>query len=157
MNAPRQPLIVHAEQAERIDFPHGGGFRLLADASDTGAAVGANRFTLPRGATGAPAHHHARSTEVFYVLDGSARFTLDDRTTTVAAGGLVCIPPGHVHAFGASPAATADLLVLLTPAVDRFDYFRTLGRIRHGLDTFAALLPEQDRYDVHFAPADTPQ
>ncbi|MFD8417285.1 cupin domain-containing protein [Streptomyces sp. NPDC059650] len=150
MSDTRQPLIAHAEQAERIGFPQGGGFLLLADACDTGGVAGVNRLTLPRGATGARPHHHTRSTELFYVLDGSAWFTLDGRTTTVTSGGLVSVPPGLPHAFGASPGATADLLILLTPGVDRFDYFRTLGRIQHGLDTFDSLLAEQDHYDVHF-------
>ncbi|MBT2441786.1 hypothetical protein J7E93_17030 [Streptomyces sp. ISL-36] len=78
------------------------------------------------------------------------RFTLDDRTATVTAGGLVCFPPGVAHSFGAAPGSTAGLLAVLTPGIDRFDYFRTLGRIQHGLEVFDRLLPEQDRYDVHF-------
>ncbi|MFD3991228.1 hypothetical protein [Streptomyces sp. NPDC058583] len=54
------------------------------------------------------------------------------------------------HAFGASPGSTADLLVVLTPGVDRFGYFRSLGRVAHGLETFDHLLSRQERYDVHF-------
>ncbi|WP_327134179.1 hypothetical protein [Streptomyces sp. NBC_01343] len=39
---------------------------------------------------------------------------------------------------------------MLTPGVERFGYFRTLGRIQHGLAPFEELLPHQERYDVHF-------
>lgn len=143
-------LIVQPGTAEHVPLPHGGGFDLLADAAATGGALGANRLTLAEGADGARPHHHARSTELFHVLDGVAEFFLDGGTTTLARGGLVVIPPGMPHAFGAAPGATADLLAVLTPGVDRFGYFRALGRIQHGLDTFDSLLPEQDRYDVHF-------
>ncbi|MEI5102351.1 cupin domain-containing protein [Streptomyces sp. PmtG] len=143
-------LVVAPGTAERVPLPHGGGFDLLADAADTGGALGANRLTLGEGADGARPHLHARSTELFYVLDGTLAFYLDGTTVTVGRGGLVVVPPGMPHAFGAVAGATADLLAVLTPGVDRFDYFRTLGRIQHGLDSFARLLPEQDRYDVHF-------
>ncbi|MEU8530967.1 MULTISPECIES: cupin domain-containing protein [Streptomyces] len=143
-------LIVQAGAAEQLALPHGGAFHLLADASDTGGALGANRLTLGRGATGARPHFHERSTELFLVLDGVMRFTLDGRATTVTSGGLVAVPPGMTHSFEAAPDSTADLLAVLTPGVDRFGYFRALSRIQHGLEPFDGLLPEQDRYDVHF-------
>ncbi|GAA3193447.1 hypothetical protein [Actinocorallia longicatena] len=46
--------------------------------------------------------------------------------------------------------ATSYLLSVLTPGVDRFGYFRALGLIQAGEIPFAALLPEQGRFDVHF-------
>lgn len=143
-------LVVGADEAEQVPLPHGGGFLLLADADATGGALGANRLTLGEGADGARTHHHALSTELFYVLDGELDFFLDGRMTTVGAGGLVCVPPGVPHAFGARRGTAADLLAVLTPGVKRFGYFRALGRVQHGLDPFESLLPEQDRYDVHF-------
>lgn len=84
---------------------------------------------------------------------GAAQFLLGDHLTTVAAGDLLIIPPGLPHAFGAAPGSTADLLVVMAPAVERFGYFRHLGRIAAGQDTFDALLTEQERYDVHFTDA----
>ncbi|WP_328940746.1 cupin domain-containing protein [Streptomyces sp. NBC_00250] len=150
MSEIRTALVVRPGEAEEIRLPHGGGFHLLADAGDTAGALGANRLVLGEGADGARPHYHALSTELFYVLDGSARFTLDGRTTTVAAGGLVSVPPRVPHSFGAAPGSTAELLVVLTPGVARFGYFRSLGRIQQGLETFDDLLSRQDHYDVHF-------
>ncbi|MFI2764033.1 cupin domain-containing protein [Streptomyces echinatus] len=145
-----------AEEAERVPLPHGGGFVLLADGSDTGGALGANRLALGRGTTGARTHYHARSTELFHVLGGTMWFTVAGTTTTIAVGGLVCVPPGTPHSFGAAADSTADLLAILPPGVDRFDYFRALGRVRSGREPFDRLLPEQDRYDVHFLPEPGP-
>ncbi|MFE6787544.1 cupin domain-containing protein [Streptomyces sp. NPDC057680] len=150
MGEERESLIVQAEEAERIPLPHGGGFVLLADARDTGGALGANRLTLGPGATGARPHFHTRSTELFHVLEGVMWFDVDGRTTTVTAGGLVSVPPGVPHSFGAVPDATAELLSVLAPGVDRFEYFRTLGRIQYGQEAFDDLLQHQERYDVHF-------
>ncbi|NEW26204.1 cupin domain-containing protein [Nocardia cyriacigeorgica] len=143
-------VVVPNATAETVALPHGGAFHLLADAIDTGGALGVNRLTLGTGADGAAPHYHARSSELFYVLDGSAEFYLDGRSENVAAGGLVIIPPGMPHAFGAAPGSTADLLIVLGPGTDRFEYFRRLGRIQHGQETFDSLIPEQERYDVHF-------
>ncbi|MBP2406283.1 cupin domain-containing protein [Streptomyces syringium] len=143
-------LIVRSEEAEYVALPHGGGFRLLADAGDTGGALGANRLALGEGADGARPHYHALSTELFYVLDGRVDFLVGDERTSVGKGGMVVVPPKVAHAFGAAAGCTAELLAVLTPGVDRFGYFRALGRIQHGLESFDSLLPEQVRYDVHF-------
>ena len=43
--------------------------RLLADASSTGGALSTQRVTLNGGAGGARPHHHAKSAELFYLLD----------------------------------------------------------------------------------------
>ncbi|MGW0003488.1 cupin domain-containing protein [Nocardia grenadensis] len=148
-------LVVPGATAEIVDLPQGGAFHLLADAVDTGGALGANRLTLGAGADGAAPHYHARSTELFYVLTGIAEFFLDGTPTTAPAGSLVVVPPGMPHAFGAAPGSPVDLLIVLTPGVQRFEYFRQLGRIRRGHADFDSLLPEQQRYDVHFLPATT--
>ncbi|MFC7387938.1 cupin domain-containing protein [Sphaerisporangium rhizosphaerae] len=142
-------LVVSAESAQVVDLPGGGAFTLFADASDTGGALGANRLTLGPGREGAKPHYHTLSTEVFHVLGGEMEFLLGEKVTTVAKGGLVIVPPGLPHAFGAAPGTGADLLVVLTPGVERFGYFRRLARVQHGLEPADGLLREQDRYDLH--------
>lgn len=147
------PFVVPAEAAEVVDLPAGGAFTLLADASDTAGALGANRLSMGTGRDGAKPHYHALSTELFYVLAGTIEFLVGDHVETVAEGGLVVVPPRLPHAFGAAPGSDADLLAVLTPGVERFDYFRQLARVQHGWEPFDDLLPEQDRYDVHFVDA----
>ncbi|MER5726766.1 cupin domain-containing protein [Streptomyces sp. NPDC002138] len=139
-------MVVRAEDAEYVPLPHGGGFTLLTD----GGPLGANRLTLGPGAPGARPHFHARSAELFHVLAGTVEFWLDGAVEAVDAGGVVLVPPGSPHAFGATADGPAELLAVLGSGVARFDYFRTLGRVQHGLQPFTDLLPDQDRYDVHF-------
>ncbi|GAA2598689.1 cupin domain-containing protein [Actinomadura fulvescens] len=146
-------LVIEDEAAEVVGLPEGGAFTLLADASHTGGAVSMNRLTLGPGRDGAKPHYHALSTEIFYVLEGEMEFLLGERMTTVARGGLVVVPPRLPHAFGAVPGTGAELVVILTPGVERFEYFRRLGRIQYGLETFEGLLAEQERYDVYFQDA----
>ena len=146
---PNDALVVQPDEVEHVSLPD-GEFRLLADGSHTAGAIGMNRLLLGEGADGAQPHYHAKSTELFYVVGGVAEFLLGSNTVRVEAGGLVVVPPGMAHAFGAAPGSRTDLLIVLTPGVDRFAYFRTLGRIRQRLATFASLLPLQEHYDVHF-------
>jgi hypothetical protein len=44
-------------------------------------------------------------------------------------GDLVVAPPSLAHAFAAAPGHDAELLVIIAPGVERFDYFRQLERI----------------------------
>ncbi|HEX4661394.1 MAG TPA: hypothetical protein VH307_28700 [Streptosporangiaceae bacterium] len=39
---------------------------------------------------------------------------------------------------------------MITPGIERFDYFRHLIRVRRGEATRESLFAEQDRYDTHF-------
>ncbi|MEJ2863684.1 cupin domain-containing protein [Actinomycetospora flava] len=144
MDAATDPLVVRPGEAATLPLAH-GAFELLTD----GCAVSASRLTLATGADGAPPHHHESSHEVFYVLDGTMLFRLGDALTTVGKGGLVIIPPGLTHAFGAAEGEVADVVILLSPGVERFGYFEQLSLISRGEADFASLLPQQDRYDVH--------
>lgn len=142
-----EAITVPAQKAETVALAHGGAFHLLLDGD---GALSANRLTLPAGADGARPHRHAHASELFYVLGGRMEFLLGERSTVATEGDLVLVPPGLVHAFGATPESGADVLVIMAPGVERFDYFRLLGRVSQGLESPERLSAEQDRYDVHF-------
>ncbi|WP_327126953.1 MULTISPECIES: hypothetical protein [unclassified Streptomyces] len=74
-------------------------------------------------------------------------FRLGDTLTTVGKGGLVVVPPGLPHVFG---TAEGEVVIVLSPGIERFGYFEQLAAISRGEAEFASLLPEQHRYDVHF-------
>ncbi|MCF3133451.1 MULTISPECIES: cupin domain-containing protein [Streptomyces] len=144
-----ESVIVRDAAAEVI----GGdpvGVKLLADSSATGGALSTVRVTLAEGADGAFPHVHNNSAEMFYLLDGAAEVLSGDDVVTAERGDLIVVPPGRPHAFAAAPGATADLLIVITPGVERFEYFRHLQRIRLGELTPESLLEVQDLYDNHF-------
>ncbi|WP_329095955.1 cupin domain-containing protein [Actinomadura citrea] len=143
-------LLVRGGEAELLGLPSGGGFGLLTDSEETGAALSASRLTLADGADGAQPHRHLLSSEFFYVLDGAAEFLLGDEIQPLGKGDFLVIPPGLPHAFGAVRGSGADLLVGITPGVQRFGYFRMLQRVAEGRDRPESLIPVQERYDVHF-------
>lgn len=64
--------------------------------------------------------------------------------------GAAVVPPGTAHAFAAAAGSDADLLIILTPGVERFEYFRHLQRIATGAASLESILEVQDRYDNYF-------
>ncbi|MFD5795185.1 MULTISPECIES: cupin domain-containing protein [Streptomyces] len=144
-----ESVIVRDAEAEVV----GGapvGVKLLADSSASGGALSTVRVTLGEGADGARPHLHHNSAEMFYLLDGAAELLSGDDIVTAERGDLVIVPPGKPHAFAAVPGSTADILIVITPGVERFEYFRHLQRLRLGEATLESLLEAQELYDNHY-------
>jgi mannose-6-phosphate isomerase-like protein (cupin superfamily) len=68
---------------------------------------------------GAKLHFHKRSTELYYVLEGSGSVLLDGVEQEVHAGSLVHIPPGVVH----GARGRMRVLVVGIPDIAEDDYF----------------------------------
>ena len=141
------PVLVRAGEAERLDLI---GHVLLADSSATGGALTSHRVALARGADGAVPHRHDHASELFYILDGAFDLLVDEEVVTATAGDLLVVPPGIAHAFAAHRGVTAEALVIATPGIERFDYFRHVVRRREGTEPPEALTGLQDRFDTHF-------
>ena len=144
-----ESVIVRSAEAEVVGQAP-STIRLLADASSTGGALSTQRVTLIGGTDGARPHHHAGSAEMFYMLDGAAELLSGDQVVTAERGDLVVVPPGLAHAFAAAPGRDADILIVLAPGAERFEYFRHLGRIASGQVPRESLLEVQERYDTYF-------
>jgi quercetin dioxygenase-like cupin family protein len=142
-------VVIRAADAETLAGPR-VSIRLLADSSTTGGALSTQRVTMAEGADGAVPHTHQLSSELFYVLSGTVDLLTGDRVITGQEGDLVVVPPGLPHAFAASPGHPGELLIVITPGVERFEYFRHLARIATGEVTAESLLEVQDHYDTHF-------
>lgn len=108
------------------------------------------QVTLNAGADGARPHHHANSVELFYLLDGTAQLLSGDEVITAGPGDLIVVPPGLAHAFAAAPGHDADILIVIAPGVERFEYFRHLERIAYGKIPPETLLDLQELYDTYF-------
>lgn len=145
-----KPFITQERDVEAVGLPGGGAFWLLEDAERSDGLLGANRLLLPAGADGTRPHHHTKSTEIFYILDGTMEFAIDGELYRADKGALVVIPPGTVHAFGAGADGPAEFLAVLTPGLARFEYFRQLGRIARGEADWDSMDGLHDKFDVHF-------
>lgn len=142
-------LLVRSDEAETLGSTP-DTMTLLADVSQTGGALSTNRASLGRGRDGATPHFHTSSAEMFFMLDGELEVLNGEEIVTVRTGDMLFVPPTNHHAFGATSRSGADVLIVFTPGVERFEYFRMIDRIRRGEASPAEILASQDRFDNHF-------
>jgi quercetin dioxygenase-like cupin family protein len=120
--------------------------RILEDGRTTGHRLGVGEITLTPHADGPPQHRHAEHDEGFYVVSGSARFTVGETTYDAAAGTFVMIPPGAPHTFSNPTDETTVLLNTFTPDL-YVEYFRDLrDLIAEGKFTPDAVVEAMGRY-----------
>lgn len=99
--------------------------RILEDGGTTAHRLGIGEITLPPHAAGPPQHRHAEHDEGFYVVSGTARFTVGETDYDAPAGTLVMVPPGAPHTFANPGDEPAVLLNTFTPDL-YVQYFRDL-------------------------------
>ncbi|CAJ59246.1 MULTISPECIES: cupin domain-containing protein [Frankia] len=99
--------------------------RILEDGSTTGHRIGIGEITLAPHTDGPPQHRHGRHDEGFYVVSGTARFTVGTTIYDAPAGTLAMIPPGAPHTFANPGDEPLVLLNTFTPDL-YVQYFRDL-------------------------------
>jgi mannose-6-phosphate isomerase-like protein (cupin superfamily) len=99
--------------------------RILEDGSATSHRLGIGEITLAPRSAGPPQHRHASHDEGFYVVSGTARFTVGETVHDAPPGTLVMVPPGAPHTF-ANPG-DEPLIMVNTFTPDLYvQYFRDL-------------------------------
>jgi quercetin dioxygenase-like cupin family protein len=144
-----QSTVVRSAEAEVLGAG-GVKVKLLADSSSTGGALSTVRVSLEKGADGAKPHSHSKSAEMFYVLDGRLDVLSGSEIVKAEAGDVIVVPPKLAHAFAAERNSRADVLIIIAPGVERFEYFRHLTRIAKGEERPERLQDVQDLYDNYF-------
>jgi pimeloyl-ACP methyl ester carboxylesterase/quercetin dioxygenase-like cupin family protein len=99
--------------------------RILEDGSTTSHRLGIAEVTVAPHTAGPPQHRHAMHDEGFYVVSGTAQFTVGDQSYDAVQGTLVMIPPGAPHTFANVSDQPAVLLNTFTPDL-YVQYFRDL-------------------------------
>jgi quercetin dioxygenase-like cupin family protein len=130
----------------KVTSPEGGDIiqlgpirmRILEDGSTTDHRLGMGEITLPPHTPGPPQHRHARHDEGFYVVSGSATFTVGETTHVASAGTLVMVPPGSPHTFTNPGDEVAVLLNTFTPDL----YVQYFGELRDMIAAGKALTPD---------------
>lgn len=153
MNSAQQsarPVLVRADDVEVVQDGATSVIGLLADAGVTGGALTANKAVFRAGAVGAPPHFHTKATELFLVLDGTMRILVGGEVCTLAKGDFLTVPPTVPHAFAPAPGSAAEMLVVFTPGLHRFDYYRLLERVYRGEASVQDIHDSSERYDNHY-------
>ncbi|ADD42553.1 cupin domain-containing protein [Stackebrandtia nassauensis] len=145
-----KPVLVRAAEAETLQDGPTSLLTLLADSDTTGDAMTVNRATLSDGSPGAPPHFHTRAAEAFFIIDGAMRMLLGDTITTLHKGDFLVVPSMLPHAFAPVPGGSADALVVFSPGMARFDYYRLLERVFKGMSDISEIAASSGRYDNHY-------
>jgi mannose-6-phosphate isomerase-like protein (cupin superfamily) len=108
--------------------------RILEDGATTSHRLGIGEITLAPRSVGPPQHRHARHDEGFYVVSGTASFTVGQTEYNAPPGTLVMVPPGVPHTF-ANPGDQPVVMVnTFTPDL-YVQYFRDLRDMIAGGET----------------------
>jgi uncharacterized protein YbjT (DUF2867 family)/mannose-6-phosphate isomerase-like protein (cupin superfamily) len=129
-------LIVHShEEIVLTDIsivaPDGGdrvltgpaGIRIIEDGSTTDHRLAVGIISLAPHTDGPPQHWHERHDEGFYVLSGTATFSMGEEHRDVPAGGFVMVPPKAIHTFANRTDEPVEILNTFTPDL-YVQYFR---------------------------------
>jgi mannose-6-phosphate isomerase-like protein (cupin superfamily) len=116
--------IVGPEDGQEM-LPGPVRMRILEDGSTTAHRLGIGEITIAPHTDGPLQHRHAQHDEGFYVVSGTARFTVGEKSYDATAGTLVMVPPGAPHTFANPGDEPAVILNTFTPDL-YVQYFRDL-------------------------------
>jgi quercetin dioxygenase-like cupin family protein len=68
-------------------------------------------------------HYHARSEEIYLIVDGSGELEVEGETRSVAAGDAILIPPGSWHELTAGSDGLRLLCCCVPPYSDDDTFF----------------------------------
>jgi hypothetical protein len=83
-------------------------------------------------------------------LDGAVRVLSGSEIVEAEQGDVIVVPPRMPHAFSTQRGTKAELLIVIAPGVERFEYFRQLTRIGCGEEPPESLHKVQEIYDTYF-------
>jgi mannose-6-phosphate isomerase-like protein (cupin superfamily) len=146
----KHSIHVHGHHAEIVGSKS-AKIKLLVDSNATGGALSTVQVTLEKDADGARPHRHDHAAEMFYVLDGSLQVLSGTEIVKAERGDVIVVPPSLPHAFAAARGHGAELLIVIAPGIERFEYFRKLTRIARGEEPPESLGDVQQLYDTYFS------
>jgi mannose-6-phosphate isomerase-like protein (cupin superfamily) len=118
-------VIVGPDDGEVMMLPGPVRMRILEDGSTTAHRLGVGEITIAPHTEGPLQHRHAQHDEGFYVVSGTTRFTVGEKSYDATAGTLVMVPPGAPHTFANPGDEPAVILNTFTPDL-YVQYFRDL-------------------------------
>jgi mannose-6-phosphate isomerase-like protein (cupin superfamily) len=147
-------LVRDAGQGHTVTL-RGASVTRKADSAETQGAWSLLEYVAPPHFEGPALHWHAKTTEAFYVLDGTVSFVIGEQTITAGPGAFVRIPTGVAHTFFNAIAAPVRFLTFCTPGgfEQYFDDLAVLITQNGAAPAIGALEALWERYDIHHEPA----
>jgi len=113
--------VVNLSQVEPFTTKDGSEIReLLAARNSVIRNQSLAEARLPPGASTTP-HHHPRTEEIYYILDGVGRMQIADELRDVGPGDAIAIPPGARHQITNTGAEVLRFLCCCAPGYEHDD------------------------------------
>lgn len=113
--------IKNIQEAEAFITVDGSEIReLLAHRNSVIRQQSLAEARLPIGAATTP-HHHPKTEEIYYILEGDAEMTIDGETREVGVGDAIAIPPGASHTIRNTGDVTLKFLCCCAPGYEHTD------------------------------------
>lgn len=89
--------VVHVNQVEAFTTMDGSQIReLLSHRNSSIRYQSLAEARVPAGTT-TVRHHHPKTEEIYFILEGAGEMTIDGETKSVGVGEAIAIPPGASH------------------------------------------------------------
>ncbi|MFC6634011.1 cupin domain-containing protein [Microbulbifer taiwanensis] len=107
-------LHIPAGEGRRYDM---GGMRslFLADGAETDNSYSISEWWLDPGQPGPGAHCHDANDDIFYVIEGTMDFLVDQNWVQASRGDFIRVPAGVTHDFANNSDQRAGLLNIYIP------------------------------------------
>lgn len=117
---PTRPAVIAQPSEGKVVRAFGNEIRFQLTSEQSGGALNVGLATVPPGSR-VPAHIQTREEELFLIIEGRYRFSINGERKDVAPGGMVYIPRGVAHTFEVLGEQPGRHWVLMSPGgFDRF-------------------------------------
>jgi quercetin dioxygenase-like cupin family protein len=108
------PVVLMPGEGEQLGT---GPARSVMKATEesTSGGFSMTEVTFPPGMAGPPPHLHRKTTDTFYVLEGTLRVRVGSDDLDLPAGGYAVVPPGVVHTFSNATERDVRFLNINSP------------------------------------------
>jgi quercetin dioxygenase-like cupin family protein len=107
----KQPLVRYRDETPSADWAFGEMQRIV-----TGGEGGVANIHVAK-CSGLPPFFHTGYDEIYYVLSGTGKVTLNGITHPLRPGSVVVIPTGTSHALEIDPGQELEFVIFGTPPI----------------------------------------
>lgn len=118
----KKSLVVHETEGIKLEDVNREAIILINPETAGSVHMTFGKITV-RSGEGSPMHHHKKMEEIFYIISGSGKMVIDDKSFSVGAGHSILVPAGCRHQLLNTGSENLVLVCTESPVFDPQDVF----------------------------------